>query len=90
MNIHNKVLPADRNLAYQLEECSIACLRNAYVYRMTGDRETAARWMEEARRCERDLDKLIQKKQERDRLEEVVKDLKARGILCEIVRRSIG
>ena len=90
MNIHNKVLPTDRKLAYLLNECCILYLRDAYINRLAGDREAAARWMEEAQRCEHDLDKLIQKKQERDRLEEVVKDLKARGILCEIVRRSIG
>lgn len=51
----------------------------------------AERWVHEFMRCKRDLDELVKRKEEHDKLVQVVEMMKARGVdIAVIVRKSDG
>jgi hypothetical protein len=79
------VLPGDMKLAAELYECCYSCLERARMELRRDNLEEAERWVKEFQRCKRDLDKLIKRKEEHDRLVEVVETMKERGIDIMIV-----
>jgi hypothetical protein len=79
------VLPGDMKLAAQLYECSYSCLERARMELKRDNLEEADRWVKEYQRCKRDLDKLIKRKEEHDRLVGMVHELQSRGINLAII-----
>jgi hypothetical protein len=79
------VLPGDMKLAAQLYECCYSCLERARMELRRDNIEEADRWVKEFQRCKRDLDKLIKRKEEHDRLVEMVHELQRRGINLAII-----
>jgi hypothetical protein len=82
------VLPGDMKLAAQLYECCYSCLERARMELKRDNLEEADRWVKEYQRCKRDLDELIRKKEEHDRLVQVVEMMKGRGIDIMLVMRK--
>jgi hypothetical protein len=83
------VLPKDENLALKLKNCCQLSLHRALSAAMMDRIDEAERWVKEFLRCKRDLDELIKRKEEHDRLMEVVETMKERGIdIAFIVRKS--
>jgi hypothetical protein len=79
------VLPGDMKLASKLYECCYSCLERARLELKRDNLEEADRWVKEYQRCKRDLDKLIKRKEEHDRLVEMVHELQKRGINLAII-----
>lgn len=65
------VLSGDMKLAAQLYECCYSCLERARMELRRDNLEGADCWVKEYQRCKRDLDELVRKKEEHDRLVEV-------------------
>lgn len=84
------VLPQDRQLAEKLWECSCIYLDRARVEWIRNRRDEAERWVKEFLRCKRDLDKLIERKQEHDKLVQIAEEMQRHGIDVSIVARSMG
>jgi len=82
------VLPQDRQLAEKLWKCGCIYLDRARVAWVNGQFDEAERWAKEFLRCKRDLDELIRKKEEHDRLVQLVGTMKERGIDIMIVMRK--
>jgi hypothetical protein len=82
------VLPGDMKLAAQLYECCYSCLERARMELRRDNIEEADRWVKEFQRCKRDLDELIRKKNEHDRLVQVVEMMKERGVDIAIIMRK--
>jgi glycine/D-amino acid oxidase-like deaminating enzyme len=83
------VLPQDRQLAEKLWECGCIYLDRARVEWINNRLDEAERWAEEFLRCKRDLDELIKRKEEHDKLLQVVELMKERGVdVAFIVRKS--
>lgn len=83
------VLPQDRQLAEKLLECSYLYLNWARVELLLLHFDEAERWATEFLRCKRDLDELIKRKEEHDKLLQVVEMMKERGVdIAVIVRRN--
>ncbi len=88
------VLKGDKELATELVQCcdySLFRARTAFLDRsldIHGRLAEAERWMHEFMRCKRDLDELVRKKEEHDKLVQVVEMMKARGIDITIVMRK--
>ncbi|NUK29489.1 hypothetical protein HT574_05080 [Parageobacillus sp. VR-IP] len=82
------VLPQDRQLAEKLWECGCLYIDRARVEWINNRLDEAERWAEEFLRCKRDLDELIRKKQEHDKLLQVVEMMKEKGIDIAIVMRK--
>jgi hypothetical protein len=82
------VLPGDMKLAAQLYECCYSCLERARMELRRDNIEEADRWVKEFQRCKRDLDELIRKKNEHDRLVQVVEMMKERGVDNAIIMRK--
>jgi hypothetical protein len=82
------VLPQDKPMAEKLWECGCVYLDRARVAWVSTRFDDAERWMTEFRRCKRDLDKLVRKKEEHDKLAELVASMKERGIDIMLVVRK--
>jgi hypothetical protein len=66
------VLPKDRKLALDLYECCYSCLERARMELHRDNLDEAERWVKEFERCKRDLDELVRRKEEHDKLLQVV------------------
>lgn len=84
------VLPGDMQRAAQLLDCCDYCLARARVAQFGRDLNEAERWVKEFLRCKRDLDKLIERKQEHDKLVRLIEEMQRNGIDVSIVARSMG
>jgi hypothetical protein len=83
------VLPQDRELAEKLWECGCIYLDRARVEWINNRLDEAERWVKEFLHCKRDLDELIKRKEEHDKLLQVVEMMKKRGVdIAFIVRKS--
>lgn len=88
------VLHEDKELANELVQCcdySLFRARTAFLDRsldIHGRLAEAERWMTEFQRCKRDLDELVRKKEEHDKLVQLVEVMKERGIDIAIVMRK--
>jgi hypothetical protein len=82
------VLPQDRQLAEKLWECGCIYLDRARVEWINNSLDEAERWAEEFLRCKRDLDELIKRKEEHDKLLQVVELMKEKGIDIAIITRG--
>lgn len=82
------VLPQDRELAEKLWECGCIYLDRARVEWINNRLDEAERWAEEFLRCKRDLDELIKRKEEHDKLLQVVEMMKECGVDIEIIVRK--
>lgn len=88
------VLREDKELANELVQCcdySLFRARTAFLDRsldIHGRLAEAERWMHEFMRCKRDLDKLVTRKEEHDRLVEIVETMREKGIDIAIVMRK--
>lgn len=73
-------LPSDMERgASLLEHCKFYVSR-AYLELEHGDLQAADSWIEEYRRCRRELEELLRRKEEHDRLVELIATLQERGI----------
>ncbi|KQC47070.1 hypothetical protein AP057_13820 [Geobacillus sp. Sah69] len=82
------VLPGDMERgASLLEHCKFYVSR-AYMELQQGDVDAADRWVEEYQRCRRELDELLRRKEEHDKLVQLVEVMKERGIDIAIVMRK--
>lgn len=84
------VLPGDLQHANELLGCCDYCLARARVAQFGRDLNEAEKWVKEFLRCKRDLDKLIERKQEHDKLVQIVEEMQRNGIDVSIVARSMG
>jgi hypothetical protein len=82
------VLPGDMKLAAELYECCYSCLERARMELRRDNIEEADRWVKEFQRCKRDLDELIRKKEEHDRLMEFVSEMQKKGINLALIVRG--
>jgi hypothetical protein len=82
------VLPQDRQLAEKLWGCGCIYLDRARVAWVNTRFDEAERWIKEFQGCKRDLDELVQKKEEHDQLVQLVETMKERGIDIMIVIRK--
>jgi hypothetical protein len=82
------VLPGDMKIAAQLYECCYSCLERARMELRRDNIEEADRWVKEFQRCKRDLDELIRKKEEHDRLMEFVSEMQKKGINLAVIVRG--
>jgi hypothetical protein len=82
------ILPQDEKLAEKLWECSCIYLDRARVEWINNRLDEAERWVKEFQRCKRDLDELVRKKEEHDKLVQLVETMKERGIDIMIVMRK--
>ena len=88
------VLREDKELANELVQCcdySLFRARTAFFNRsldIHGRLEEAEKWVKEFLRCKRDLDELIKRKEEHDRLMEVIEMMKEKGIDIAIITRG--
>jgi hypothetical protein len=82
------VLPQDEKLAEKLWECSCIYLDRARVELIRNRLDEAERWVDEFKRCKRDLDELIKRKKEHDQLVQLVETMKERGIDIMLVMRK--
>lgn len=83
------VLPQDRKLAAELYECCHSCLDRARMELRNDNIDAADRWVKEYQLCKRDLDKLVRRKKEHDRLVQIVRDMQKKGVDLTIVERGI-
>ncbi|NNV08205.1 hypothetical protein ETC03_18470 [Geobacillus sp. MMMUD3] len=79
------VLPGDMEHGSSLLEHCKFYLSRAYLELEHGDLQSADRWIEEYRRCRRELDDLIKRKEEHDKLLHVVEMMKERGVDIAII-----
>ena len=86
MNLN--VLPGDMRLAAALYECCHSSLNRARFELHREDFNEAERWAKEFLRCKRDLDELVRKKEEHDKLVQLVETMKERGIDVAIIMRK--
>lgn len=82
------VLPRDVKLTAELYECCYSCLERTRMELKRDNLEEADRWVKEYQRCKRDLDKLIKRKKEHDRLVQVVRDMQKKGVDIVAVLRK--
>jgi hypothetical protein len=88
MNLHNLVLSKDLRLATNLYECCYSCLNRARMEFYRDNLDESERWVKEFQRCKRDLDELIRKKKEHDRLMEFVGEMQKKGINLALIVRG--
>jgi hypothetical protein len=88
MNLQNLVLSKDLRLATNLYECCYSCLNRARMEFYRDNLDEAERWVKEFERYKRDLDELIKRKEEHDKLLQVVEMMKERGVDIAIVLRK--
>jgi hypothetical protein len=82
------VLPQDRELTEKLWECGCIYLNHARAAWVSAHFDQAERWAEEFFRCKRDLDELIKRKEEHDKLLQVVEMMKERGVDIAVILRK--
>jgi hypothetical protein len=82
------VLPKDEQMALELKRCCRTSLHRALSAAIMERIDEAERWVDEFKRCKRDLDELIRKKEEHDQLVQLVETMKERGIDIMIVMRK--
>jgi phosphoserine phosphatase len=86
------VLPQDRKLAAKLYECCYLYLERAldelYGLELGADLDEAEKWAKEFLRCKRDLDELVRRKEEHDKLLQVVELMKEKGVDIAIITRG--
>lgn len=82
------VLPGDKKMAVALYECCYSCLERARMELGIDNIDEADRWIKEFRRCKRDLDKLIQRKKEYDRLTDLVHEMQKKGVDITILEKE--
>jgi phosphoserine phosphatase len=82
------VLPGDMKRAAELLDCCDYCLARARVAQFGRDLDEAEKWVKEFLRCKRDLDELVRKKEEHDKLLQVVEMMKERGVDIAIIMRK--
>ncbi|WP_420768726.1 hypothetical protein ACNR9V_03075 [Parageobacillus thermoglucosidasius] len=82
------VLPQDRELAEKLWECGCIYLDRARVEWINNRLDEAERWAGEFLRCKRDLDELVRRKEEHDKLLQVVEMMKERGVDIAVIMRK--
>jgi hypothetical protein len=81
------VLEQDRKLADKLWGCGCIYLDRARVAWVNGQFDDADRWVDEFKHCKSDLDKLVRRKKEHDRLVQIVRDMQKKGVDLTIVER---
>lgn len=74
------LLPGDMEHGNELLEHCKFYVSRAYMELQQGDVDAADRWVEEYRRCRRELDELLRRKREHDQLAELIATLQERGI----------
>ena len=88
------VLKGDKEFATELVQCcdySLFRARTAFLDRsldIHGRLEEAEKWAKEFLRCKRDLDELIRRKEEHDRLVEIVETMREKGIDIAFIMRK--
>jgi hypothetical protein len=82
------VLSGDLQHANELLECCDYCLARARVAQFGRNLDEAEKWVKEFLRCKRDLDELIKRKEEHDKLLQVVEMMKERGVDIAIIMRK--
>jgi phosphoserine phosphatase len=82
------VIPGDMQRAAQFLDCCDYCLARARVAQFGRNLDEAEEWVREFLRCKRDLDELVRRKEEHDRLMEVVEMMRERGVDIAIVLRK--
>lgn len=88
-NLIGKVLTKDLFKAQRLNDCCIYCLhqaRNAYI---DGKFKEADTLIKDYRNSKRDLDILMQQKEEHDRIRDLVSSLQGKGINITIVQNLV-
>lgn len=81
------VLPSDLEHAASLIECCMSCLNRAESEFAKDNLEDTERWVNEYHRCKRVLDNLIDKKKQREKMQLLANDLKAKGINIELIKK---
>jgi uncharacterized protein YPO0396 len=82
------VLPGDMQRATKLLDCCGYCLARARVAQFGRDLDEAEKWVTEFLRCKRDLDELVRRKEEHDKLLQVVEMMKERGVDIAFIMRK--
>jgi hypothetical protein len=82
------VLPGDMQRAAQLLDYCDYCLARARVAQFGRDLDEAEKWVKEFLRCKRDLDELVRRKEEHDKLLQVVEMMREKGIDLTIIVRG--
>lgn len=82
------VLEKDRQLAEKIMGFAALCLHQARLEWLHGQLDEAESWAKEFLRCKRDLNELIKRKEEYDKLLQVVELMKERGVDISIVMRK--
>jgi hypothetical protein len=82
------VLEQDKKLAEKIWEFGCTCIDKARVEYINNRLDAAEQWAKEFLRCKKDLDELVQKKEEHDQLVQLVETMKERGIDIMIVIRK--
>jgi phosphoserine phosphatase len=82
------VLAGDMQRAAQLLDCCDYCLARARVAQFGRDLDEAEKWVKEFLRCKRDLDELVRRKQEHDKLVQLVETLKECGVDIAVIMRK--
>lgn len=83
------VLPGDMQRAAQLLDCCDYATFRARTAMYSNDLAEAERWCKEFLRCKRDLDKLVERKKEHDKLVQLIEEMQRNGIDVSIVARSM-
>ncbi|WP_061567659.1 hypothetical protein [Geobacillus stearothermophilus] len=91
-HLHNRqdalnVLPGDMKLAATLLDCCDYATFRARTAMYSNDLAEAERWCKEFLRCKRDLDKLVERKKEHDKLVRLVEEMQRNGVDVSIVAR---
>ncbi|WP_096224864.1 hypothetical protein [Geobacillus sp. FJAT-46040] len=81
------VLPGDMKLAATLLDCCDYATFRARTAMYSNDLAEAERWVKEFLRCKHDLDKLVERKKEHDKLVRLVEEMQRNGIDVSIVAR---
>jgi len=84
------VLQQDEKLAEKIWEFGCTCLDKARVEWINNRLDEAEQWAKEFLRCKKDLDELVKRKEEHDRLVQLVETMKERGIDIMIVMSEKG
>lgn len=84
-----RVLESDFRLATRLEEVIFEGLLNAHQSMFKGEFEQFDEQIKEVMKAKKELQRLYEKKQTRERLEALVKDLQSKGMAIDFVKRVI-
>jgi hypothetical protein len=87
--IASSVLPEDFKMAKNLYECCYSFLNRAQLELNKDHIGEAERLVNEFQRCKKDLDKLIDKKKQHDKMHRLAADLKGNGIKIAVIKNSL-